>query len=34
LWTVAQKETDLEIDAFPERCAYAWDEIVNREFHR
>jgi predicted DNA-binding ribbon-helix-helix protein len=30
----AARETDLEIDVFPERCAYAWDAIVNREFHR
>ena len=30
----AARETDLEIDAFPERCAYAWDEIINREFRR
>jgi len=30
----AARETDLEIDAFPERCAYGWDEIINREFRR
>jgi len=30
----AARETDLELDAFPERCPYEWNEISNREFRR
>jgi hypothetical protein len=30
----AARETDLELETFPERCPYGWDDIINREFRR
>jgi uncharacterized protein DUF29 len=30
----AARETDLDMDLFPARCPYGWDDIVKRDFMR
>ena len=30
----AARETDLELDTFPERCPYGWSDIIDRELRR
>jgi len=30
----AARETDLEVDEFPQQCPYGWDDIVQRTFRR